>query len=91
MTTSTDSVLTAVSTDENNLVLVEVETALGAVYSFPDMSMKSLEAVVPPSGRVPESITFLMFYNYSGAMLSVPIRLVKEVRVGEKILWKCPV
>ena len=87
MTTSTDQPLIVISTTASDLVEVVVETLQGSRYVFPDMNRENVVSVLPPSGRVPESVTFLMFYNYSGSVMSLPIRIVKEVRVGEEVLW----
>jgi hypothetical protein len=84
------SQLFVVSTAAKDLVEVEVETTQGSKYVFPDMSLENMKKVLPSSGRIPESVTFLMFYNYSGSVLSIPFRIVKEVRVGGTILWKSP-
>ncbi len=97
MTTSpSPNVVSALSVDTQHLITIVVKTKLGACYYFPDMSKKSVVEALPPSGRVPENITYLMLYNYSGAMLSVPFRLVQEVFVEgaqsrEDILWTSPV
>ena len=98
MTTSSEAsgVLSAISTEAEHLVTIVVKTKLGARYEFPDMCRKSLVGVLPQSGRVPESVTYLMLYNYSGAMLSVPFRLVEEVFIEgaqsrEDVLWTCRV
>lgn len=79
-----------ISADTRNLVVVEVETKQGSKYVYPDVSRESIELGLPESGRVPEDMTFLMFYNYSGSTLSIPFHIVKEVRVGEDVLWKSP-
>lgn len=91
MTPSPDlPVVAALTTDPSLLETVTVVTKQGSEYCYPDMCRKSLEAALPPSGRIPESVTHLMLFNYSAAMLSVPFRIVREVRVGEEVLWKCP-
>lgn len=88
MPTSPDPpVAAALTTDGSLLETVTVVTEQGSVYHFPDMSRKSLVEVLPPSGRIPESVTHLMLFNYSSAMLSVPFRIVREVRIGEEVLW----
>ena len=94
MTTSNlePKALTAVTppTDATGLVTVAVFTRTGAKYVFPDMKKDTVKEVLPESGRIPESISFLMFYNYSGAVLSIPIRCVAEVKAEGSTLWKCP-
>lgn len=84
------TVLAAVQTDGAQLVEVEIVTRQGARYVFPDMNADNLSSVLPPTGRVPDSISYLMLYNYSGAVVSIPIRIVEQVRVGEEVLWKAP-
>lgn len=91
MPTSPDlPVVAALTIDSSLLETVTVVTLQGAEYSYPDMDRKSVALALPPSGRIPESVTHLMLFNYSAAMLSVPFRIVREVRVGEEVLWKCP-
>lgn len=84
---------TSTSPQEDSGVLseVEIETHQGSKYVFPDMKWESLAFALPPSGRVPESMSVLTLCNYSGACLTLPFRIVKEVRVGKAILWSSPV
>ncbi len=79
-----------ISTDQSDLIEVEVETKQGSRYVYPDVSLDSIKQGLPESGRIPKDVTFLMFYNYSGATLSIPFHIVKEVRVGEDVLWTSP-
>ncbi len=73
-----------------DLVTVTVTTREGAIYSFPDMSRSSLKKVLPETGRKPTNQPALMLVNASTAVLSVPIRIVRRVSVGDDVLWESP-
>jgi hypothetical protein len=73
-----------------DLITVEIETTLGAKYVFPDMERAALERMLPKMGEpklVHEQLTIV---NASIALLSLPFRIVKVVRVEGEEWWKRP-
>jgi hypothetical protein len=71
----------------DDLGTVEIRTHTGAVYAFPDMSLKALKAVLPESGRTPGSQPTLMIMNISASLLSVPFCIIDQVSCGSTCLW----
>lgn len=70
-----------------DLVAVEIETTLGALYVFPDMPRSVLEASFR-SGKWDEGQLTLV--NVSGAALVMPNRIVKELRYEGQVHWRGP-
>ena len=68
------------------LVTVEFETTLGAVYVFPDMDLKEIEAMLRHF-NFDHNVTLL---NISRACLVLPQRIVKSIRVGGEERWTRP-
>lgn len=84
----------AISSAEStvNLGLVTITTTQGSAYTFADMDLDELRRVLPESGRVPQDQPTLTLMNVSIAVLSLPFRIVKSVRVGTtsdkmEVLW----
>lgn len=69
---------------------VYVVTHEGAEYVFPDMVIDELRKVLPETGRFKETMPSLMMVNVSTAVLTLPFRVIKEIRVGDDVLWVCP-
>jgi hypothetical protein len=69
---------------------VYVVTREEAEYVFPDMVIDELRKVLPETGRFQETMPSLMMVNVSTAVLSLPFRIIKEVRVGDEVLWASP-
>lgn len=88
---SVESTTVATVTECMDLITVTVRTSLGAVYVFPDVSEEQLKLALPESGRVPGGYSQLMFMNTSLALLSVPWRVVEEVKTAraevEEVVW----
>jgi hypothetical protein len=70
---------------------VRIQTHLGAYYEFPDMNEASLRMVLKDltPGRT------LTMINESGAYLSMPGRIIKELSCGDvgepgEVLWTSP-
>mgnify|MGYP001613324750 CR=1 FL=1 len=77
--------------DAPDLCSVRVVTLEGSEYLFADISEKAVKSVLPPSGRIPVSQPALMMINLSGAAMTIPLRVVRKVLIGEEVLWGCPV
>lgn len=71
----------------NDLCVVSVTTHMGAEYRFPDMSEAQVREALPESGRIPRDQPALMMVNISHAVLTLMFSLVKEVRLGEEVVW----
>lgn len=66
---------------------VEVEDRRGQVYTLPLMNITEARQVLPPSGRTPAGAPTLLLVNSAMVTLSVPFRIIKEVRVDSKVVW----
>lgn len=68
------------------LRILEIETELGAIYTFPDMACDTVKLLVQDlkKGTTASNISFV---NVSGAALVLPFRIVKEIRMGKEIVW----
>jgi hypothetical protein len=66
----------------SDLVSVEIETHLGALYTFPDVPAATLETFLTHSAW--EQINNVVLVNVSGASLAVPLRVVRVIRVAGK-------
>ena len=67
-----------------------VVTREGAEYTFPDMVVGELKLVLPETGRFKDTMPSLMMVNVSMSVLTIPFRVIKEIRVGDEVLWACP-
>ncbi len=74
----------------NDFAVITVVTKMGAEYKFPDMSEGEVRKALPESGRVPSNQPAIMMVNVSGSVMSVLFQIVKEVRIGEEVVWACP-
>lgn len=76
----------------SSLVSVEVETKNGNVYRFPAMDGDALKSVLPKGKRIEPSASqpTLAMVNASFAVLSIPFRIIKAVRVNGDEWWVCP-
>ena len=75
------------SLNEGHRGTVTVCTKEGAEYVYPDMNVTALKKILPENGRIPENMQCLMMVNVSMAILSVPMRIIKAVRVEAEVLW----
>ena len=69
----------------SKLTDVTFTTTLGAVYSFPDVDLQTLEELVrqfPPSGQANVTLT-----NVSRACLVIPARIIITIRFEGKVQW----
>ena len=66
---------------------VVIETLDGEEYVFPNMNVTALKAVLPESGRRPESMPNLVMVNASVSTLMVPFRIIRRITVGAEVLW----
>lgn len=73
----------------NDLAVITVITKMGAEYKFPDMSEGEVRKAMPESGRIPANQPALMMMNVSHAVLTLMFSIVKEVRIGEEVVWAC--
>lgn len=69
----------------SDLVDVIVETHLKARYVFPDMPRQMLNNVIQYSGW--ERTGQFVLVNVSGAVLTMPARLVKTVSYDGEVKW----
>ena len=67
--------------------VVTITDKVGSHYEFPDVNVSELKRVLPESGRVPANAPCLTVINVAMAVLSVPLRNVERVCVGEEELW----
>lgn len=65
------------------LVTVEIETILGAVYVFPDVALEEVDTMMKHFHEA-SSVTLV---SVSRACLVLPPRIVKVVRVDGKERW----
>ena len=84
------------SSNSLKLGVVDVETHLDVHYAFPDMDLGELEKVLPEgSNRILSGQTDLILVNVSGAVLSVPFRIVRKIVAVEgavnRTWWEFPV
>lgn len=68
------------------LTVIEFETILGAIYSFPDVDLDELEHMLLHFTN--ESNVTLV--NVSRACLVIPPRIVKLIRIGGEERWRRP-
>jgi hypothetical protein len=71
-----------------DLTNVEVTTREGAVYAFPDMPHSTLETVLQHSNWVANGVLILV--NVSGALLSLPARVVDTISWDGKVQYHGP-
>jgi hypothetical protein len=72
--------------EELNLVTVEFETTLGAVYVFPDMDLREVESLIRRF-TFENNVTLL---NISRACLVIPPRIVRSIRIEGVEKWSRP-
>lgn len=69
--------------DLSTLVVVGIDTQLGAHYIFPDVPRKTIEDLLITGGL--HTFTQLSIVNASGAALVIPTRIIQTIYVdGEK-------
>ena len=73
----------------DDLMPVLVETRTGAIYVFPDVSREALEHSFPKGAGLDAGMPTLVIANASGAVLTLPLRIIKRVLAGE-LLWEGP-
>ncbi len=69
---------------KSTLTVVEISTVDGSVYRFPDIQADVLATLDKPS----KDMTSLTLVNASGAVLTLPWRIVEKLWTPSKILWK---
>lgn len=69
---------------------VTITTREGSSYKFPDVLRKYVLRALPETGRTPAESHALLLLNLSGAVLSLPLRIVATVAIEEEVLWVCP-
>lgn len=63
---------------------LKITTTMGAEYRFPDVSLEdpTVEKMLRrPSGHD------IVALNVSGAVLTIPLRIVATVHLGDELLW----
>lgn len=68
---------------EIKLMVIEFETTLGALYSFPDVNLDDIEAMLKHFNHE-QQVTLV---NVSRACMVIPSRVVKTIRVGGVERW----
>lgn len=82
---------------EDQYVVVDIETRLGAKYTFPDMPLQTLEVLLNALSQTPVlDGKKLMLTNASDAVMQLPCRILKSIHVTEeqgesKEMWRCNV
>lgn len=69
------------------MVVLELQTLLGARYVFPDVDKGELDQVVQHASRG-EHCASLTVRNISHAVLVVPWRIISEISYGGEVQWK---
>jgi hypothetical protein len=67
------------------LVHVTIETTLGAIYKFPDMTRDAVERIIK------DNISFqgdLVLTNVSKAVLVLPTRIIKTLAINDEVKWR---
>jgi len=72
---------------KSELKLIEIETHLGAVYRFPDVTG---DVYVPVGAGIDKSQSFFTIANISGSGLTIPYRIIKTIKVDGELLWTGP-
>lgn len=67
------------------LVEVTIETTLGAVYKFPDMTRSVVERIVKDNISLQGD---LVLTNVSQAALVVPTRIIKTLAINGEVNWR---
>jgi len=67
------------------LVEVSIETTLGAVYKFPDMTRAAVERVLKDNISLQGD---LVLTNVSTAALVVPTRIIKTLAINGEVKWR---
>ena len=77
------------TTTDLSLVVVEVETKLGARYVFPDMPWDVLSELCRNNAIL--GFSQLSLVNQSGAAFIIPTRIIKSIKANGEVTWVCPV
>jgi hypothetical protein len=83
-------VISALQGEGDKLGDVTVCTLQGDCYSFPNMNVTKLKAVLPEKGRRPSGMPCLVMVNMSMASLSVPFNIIERVSSNTEVLWHAP-
>ena len=67
-----------------NLVEVEFETSMGAVYKFPDMEASAVDSALAQLSGQPQ----FTLANVSRACLILPTRIIQKIRVNGVEKWQ---
>lgn len=74
-----------------DLGTVQVTTKEGDEYSFPAMDKNALAKVLPKGeNRVLDGTPTLALCNASYSVLTIPMRIVKSIKVDGEQWWDCP-
>ncbi len=84
----TDGIAMSVPEANAHYGSVKVSDKEGNIYELPNMNITELVRVLPTEdGRVPSSMPSLVMVNISFAVLSIPFMIIKNVIVGDEVLW----
>ena len=73
----------------SSLVTAEIETKVGDRYVFPAVEAGQVMQALPTEETVVSAPTITLA-NASISVLSVPVRIVKNVLVDGKVVWSAP-
>ncbi len=70
----------------SKLSLIEIDTTLGASYSFPEMDGAIFEKILG-NEEMWRRLGSLALTNASGACLVVPTRVIQTIKVDNEVRW----
>lgn len=66
---------------------IRIVDKTGEEYVFPHVNVTDLVSKLPESGRVPVSAPTLTIINVTFAVLSIPLRVIAHIYVGDEEVW----
>jgi len=70
----------------SKLVLVGIETTLGAPYTFPDMDSEIFDRVLL-NDEMWRRLGSLVLTNASGSCLVIPVQIIQRILVDGELRW----